>query len=44
MKTTREVQPDLWIFGYGSLMWDGWENAHGCTRRVVADLPVIDVV
>jgi len=28
----------MWIFGYGSLMWDGWEAAHGCTRRELADL------
>lgn len=29
----------MWVFGYGSLMWDGWETKHSCTRRVVADLP-----
>ena len=29
----------MWIFGYGSLMWDGWEKSHGCTRRALADLP-----
>jgi len=29
----------IWVFGYGSLMWDEWECAHECSRRVVADLP-----
>ena len=28
----------MWIFGYGSLMWDHWEQAHGCWRTVTADL------
>lgn len=23
----------MWVFGYGSLMLDGWEAARGCTRR-----------
>lgn len=22
-----------WVFGYGSLMWDGWEEAYGGTRH-----------
>jgi len=28
----------MWLFGYGSLMWDGWETAFGCGRRMPADL------
>jgi cation transport protein ChaC len=26
------------IFGYGSLMWDGWEESHDCVRKEVAYL------
>lgn len=26
----------IWVFGYGSLMWDGWENGFGCLRRSIA--------
>jgi cation transport protein ChaC len=29
----------MWIFGYGSLMFDGWEAACGCIDRKWADLP-----
>lgn len=29
----------MWLFGYGSLMWDKWEAAYGCARRIPADLP-----
>lgn len=28
----------MWIFGYGSLMWDGWEQQFGCIARGVAEL------
>jgi cation transport protein ChaC len=29
----------MWIFGYGSLMWDGWQAPFGCKRFVTALLP-----
>ncbi len=33
------MTPDpTWIFGYGSLMWDGWETGHSCTQRSLATL------
>lgn len=28
----------MWVFAYGSLMWDGWETAHGSTHHEVAEL------
>jgi cation transport protein ChaC len=28
----------MWIFAYGSLMWDGWENKFGGTRVPGAEL------
>lgn len=29
----------MWIFGYGSLMHDRWENAFGCLQATRAELP-----
>lgn len=29
----------MWLFGYGSLMWDGWERRYGCLRRTEANAP-----
>ncbi len=29
----------MWVFGYGSLMWDGWQTSHGCICTVKASLP-----
>ena len=28
----------MWMFGYGSLMWDGWETEYGSTRSERASL------
>jgi cation transport protein ChaC len=28
----------MWIFGYGSLMFDGWDSDHGCVERRWAGL------
>ena len=36
-KVVQKVQA-MWIFGYGSLMFDGWEREHGCACRAWADL------
>ena len=29
----------MWVFGYGSLMWDGWQAQHACLRSNKATLP-----
>jgi cation transport protein ChaC len=29
----------MWVFGYGSLMYDGWEASFGCLEVTRADLP-----
>ena len=29
----------MWLFGYGSLMWDGWEQRYDCIQRVHAEAP-----
>ncbi|QAA99769.1 MULTISPECIES: gamma-glutamylcyclotransferase [Agrobacterium tumefaciens complex] len=29
----------MWIFAYGSLMFDGWEREHACLRKELAALP-----
>lgn len=29
----------MWVFGYGSLMWDDWYLEHACIRTAKATLP-----
>lgn len=29
---------NMWVFGYGSLMGDGWEEKYGCVRRAKAEV------
>jgi cation transport protein ChaC len=37
--TEESRKKTMWVFGYGSLLWDDWETSHGCLRHVVAVLP-----
>ena len=39
MSIRGDANRSVWIFGYGSLMWDRWEIGYGCTRRELAELP-----
>jgi cation transport protein ChaC len=39
MQESATVPEYLWVFGYGSLMWDDWEKPFGCRNRTVATLP-----
>ncbi|MGH6867042.1 MAG: gamma-glutamylcyclotransferase [Methyloceanibacter sp.] len=29
----------IWVFGYGSLMWGGWQEQYDCLRCAPANLP-----
>jgi len=33
-----EASGAMWVLGYGSLIWDGWQSSLGCRREVVAEL------
>lgn len=28
----------MWVFGFGSLLWDGWEKELGCLSKSKAEL------
>lgn len=34
----RPSAVSMWVFGYGSLMWDGWQSQYGCLCTVKATL------
>lgn len=36
---SAEIITRMWIFGYGSLIFDGWEATCGCVDRKCAELP-----
>ena len=39
MPESSTTPVNFWVFGYGSLMWDPWEEPFACVKRSVATLP-----
>lgn len=39
MPESSSAPVTFWVFGYGSLMWDSWEEEFACGKRTVATLP-----
>ena len=36
--TIGERESEMWVFGYGSLMWDNWQKDRDCVRNCTAQL------